>query len=148
MSEQMATIEIPGNLFQLLKQKADFMHRPVEDLVIQTLAIATLPVTDLPPELAVELDAMLHYSDDALWAATKPSISATERARLEQLNILVGERPLSETEKSEQTQLLKAWQRSLARRARAFAILKLRGHPLPTEDELKAEVEQAPWTGV
>ena len=148
MSEQMATIEIPGNLFQLLKQKADFMHRPVEDLVIQTLAIATLPVTDLPPELAVELDAMLHYSDDALWAATKPSISATERARLEQLNMLVGERPLSETEKSEQTQLLKAWQRSLARRARTFAILKLRGHPLPTEDELKAEVEQAPWTGV
>jgi len=148
MSEQMATIEIPGNLFQLLKQKADFMHRPVEDLVIQTLAIATPPVTGLPLELAVELDAMLNYSDDALWAATKPSISATERARLEQLDMLVGERPLSETEKSEQTQLLKAWQRSLARRARAFAILKLRGHPLPTEDELKAEVEQTPWTGV
>jgi hypothetical protein len=143
MGEQMATIEIPGNLFQLLKQKADFMHRPVEDLVIQTLAIATPPVTDLPPELVVELDALLNYSDDALWAATKPSISPTERARLEQLNILAGERPLSETEKNEQTQLLKAWQRSLARRARAFAILQLRGHPLPTEDELKAEVEKA-----
>ena len=136
------TIEIPGSLFQSLKQKADFMHRPVEDLVIQTLAIAA-PPADLPPGLAIELEAKLNFSDDALWAATKPSISATERARLEQLNSLTGTRLLSEVEKEEQSQLLSAWQRSMARRARAFAILKLRGHPLPTAEELKAEVEQA-----
>ena len=143
MTAQTLTIEIPGNLFRLLKQKAEFMHRPVEELVVQTLAVAASPAPDLPPELALELEAMLNFSDDALWAATKPSISATERARLEQLNALAGERKLSEAEQKEQNQLLAAWQRSLARRAKAFAILQLRGHPLPSEDELRAEVERA-----
>ena len=100
------TIEIPGNLFQSLKQKADFMHRPVEDLVIQTLAVAA-PPADMPSELVIELEAMFNFSDDALWAATKPSIAETERVRLEQLNALVGTRPLSEVEKKEQTNCYK-----------------------------------------
>ena len=141
MSETV-TIEIPSNLFESLKQKANFMHRPVEDLVVQTLSVAA-PPADLSPELVIELEAMLNFSDDALWAATKPSISETERVRLEQLNTLAGTRPLSEAEKKEQSQLLQAWQRSMTRRAKAFAILKLRGHPLPTVDELKAGIEQA-----
>ena len=141
MTQQMIAIEIPGGLFQQLKQKAEFMHRPVEELVAEALAVAVPPVEGLPPELAVELDAMSNYSDDALWAATRPSISATERARLEQLNALAGERQLSEVEKHEQSQLLQAWRRSMVRRARAFAILKLRVHPLPSADALKAEIE-------
>lgn len=143
MAEQAMTITIPDSLFQMLKHKAQIMHRPVEDLVVQTLTVAVSPVADVPPDLMLELDAMVNFRDDALWAATKPSFSSTERARLERLNALAGERPLSEAEKREQSQLLQAWQRSMAKRARAFAILKLRGHPLPSVDELKAEVEQA-----
>lgn len=140
---QTVTIEIPGDLFENLKLKAEVLHRPVDEFVAQTLAVATLPAADLPPELAAELEAMLNFSDDALWAATKPSVSSTERARLEQLNSLAGERPLSETEKQEQSHLLRTWQRSIARRARAFAILRLRGHSLPTQNELMNAVEPA-----
>lgn len=137
------TIQIPGGLFQLLKQKAAFMHRPVEELVAETLAVAVAPVDNLSPGLALELDAMVNFSDEALRAAIQPAISPTERTRLEQLNTLAGERTLSQAEQVEQNDLLIVWQRSMARRARALALLKLRGHPLPTENELMAEVEKA-----
>ena len=134
------TIEIPGTLFQQLKRRAEVLHRPVEELVAQTLELAT-PSVDLPPELAAEMEAMLNFSDEALWAATHPAISTAEQARLAQVNELANQRELSAPEHQEQAQLLEAWQRSLARRARAFAILKMRGHRLPTPAELQAELE-------
>ncbi len=143
MNGSTVTIEIPGSLFHRLKLKADLMHRPVEELVVQTLAAASPSAADLPAELTMELDAMLNFSDDALRAATNPSLSPAERARLEQLNGLAGERELSVVEANERKQLLNAWQRSLARRARAFAILRLRGHPLPPPEKLQATLEEA-----
>lgn len=143
MNGSTVTIEIPSPLFQRLQNIANFMHRPVEELVAQTLDAASPPPYDMPSELAAELNAMLNYSDDALWAATRPAISPAERARLEQLNALAGERELSVTETQERTDVLSVWQRSLARRARAFSILKLRGHPLPTPDKLQAIVEES-----
>jgi hypothetical protein len=142
MNGSTVTIEIPGPLFQRLQTVANFMHRPVEELVAQTLDVVSAPPHDIPSELAAELNAMLNFSDDALWAATRPVISPAERARLEQLNALAGERELSAAETQERTELLSVWQRALARRARAFSILKLRGHPLPAPDKLKASIEE------
>ena len=143
MPQGTVSIEIPNNLFQQLRRRAELLHRPVEELVIQTLAAQPPVAAGLPVELAAELEAMANFSDDALWSATKPSISLAERSRLEHLNHSACERPLSSAESQEQTQLLSAWQRSLARRAHAFSILQLRGHPLPDPDQLQAELDQA-----
>ena len=143
MTQGTVSIEIPDNLFRQLQRRADLMHRPVEDLVIPTLAAGSPANTDLPRDLAAELEAMPNYSDDALWAATKPAISAAERSRLEQLNRLATERELSQVETAEQSELLAAWLRSLARRAQAFSILRLRGQPLPDPEQLQAELDEA-----
>ena len=143
MTQGSVSIEIPNNLFEQLKRRAELMHRPVEDLVIQTLAAGSPAAGELPADLAAELEAMANFSDDALWSATKPSISRAERSRLEHLNQLAGERQLSSAEAEEQSQLLAAWLRSLARRAHAFSILQLRGHPLPDSDKLQAELDKA-----
>ncbi|MBI4604584.1 MAG: hypothetical protein HY721_21690 [Planctomycetes bacterium] len=109
--------------------------------MIQTLAMEYLPRADLPETLAGELEAMQHFPDEALWAATKSSFSRAERVRLEQLNHAAGERTLSDAEKTEQMALLEGWKRSLARRARAFSILRLRGFSVPGLDELQADME-------
>ncbi len=143
MTQGTVSIEIPDNLFRQLQRRADLMHRPVEELVIQTLEAGAPAVDNLPTDLAAELEAMANFSDDALWAATRPAISAAERSRLEQLNHLAGDRPLSQTETAEQSELLAAWLRSLARRAHAFSILQLRGHPLPGPEQLQAELDEA-----
>jgi hypothetical protein len=141
MTTSTVSIEIPSHLFQRLKQKAEALHRPVEDFVIQTLAVESLPWADLPPTLAAELEAMQHFTDDALWAATKASFSRAQRFRLEQINSAAGERVLSDPERTEQTALLEEWKRAVARRARAFSILRLRGFGVPSLDELQAETD-------
>src|SRR5438046_1084442 len=106
MTERTVSIEIPNDLFEQLKRRAEVLHRPVEELVIQTLTAGSPAAAELPADLAAELEAMFNFSDDALWSATKPSISLAEHSRLEQLNQLAGERQLSSAESAEQSQLL------------------------------------------
>ena len=52
MATNITTIEIPTSLFQTLKQRADIMLRPVEEFVVQTLAVATT-LSDIPQELEI-----------------------------------------------------------------------------------------------
>jgi hypothetical protein len=47
---------------------------------------------------------------------------------------------LTPAEEREQTDLLQRYQLSALRRAQAFAVLAQRGHCLPTDDEMKAEL--------
>ena len=70
--------------------------------------------------------------------AAAPSFSPAEQRRLSQLNHIAGQRPLRRAEKSEQTQLLAAYHRSVLRRAQALAILTQRGHATPTETKLQS----------
>jgi len=101
---------------------------------VSTINAALTAPPNLPPDLADELAVMHLFSDDALWAAVQPSLSPAEQHRLRQLNHLAGERPLTQAEASEQAVLLRAYHRSVLRRAQALAILGQRGHPVPRED--------------
>src|SRR5262249_52891144 len=89
---------------------------------------AALPLApDVPPEIAHELTAMHFFSDEALWAATAPSLSPTEETRLTQLNSAATERALTGAEQAEQHSLMAAYHRSVLRRAKALALLAQRG---------------------
>ena len=123
-------VHIPEALFYKLKRAADLTHRSIEDLAVTSLE-AVLPVMqDLPLDVANDLAAMHLFSDEALWAATAPSLSQTDEFRLNQLNTAAGERDLTAAEGAEQQNLINAYQRSVLRRAKALAILAQRGHSL------------------
>jgi hypothetical protein len=92
------------------------------------------------PEVAAELQRMQFFSDERLQVATKSGISPAELERLHQLNSAASEGPLTPAEEREQADLLPRYQLSALRRARAFAVLAQRGHCLPTDDEMKAEL--------
>ena len=138
MTTQTVSVQVPEPIFRKLKRAADVTCRPVEEVLAATLNAALLEPSGLPPDLADELASMYLFSDDALWAATEPSLSPTEQRRLGQLNRIAGERPLTKAENAEQEQLLAAYHRSVLRRAQALAILAQRGHPIPTEIGLQA----------
>ncbi len=135
MTIQTVSVQLPRPVFLKLKRAAELAHRSVEDVLVATVNAALVEPAGLPPDLANELAAMHLFSDDALWAAAKPSLSPTEQYRLSQLNHKAGERSLTEAEKVEQEQLLAAYHRSVLRRAKSLAILSQRGHPLPLETE-------------
>ncbi len=136
MTTQTVSVQVPEPIFRKLKRAADVTCRPVEEVLAATLNAALPEPSGLPPELADELASMHLFSDDALWAATEPSLSPTEQRRLGQLNRIAGQRLLTKAEEAEQERLLAAYHRSVLRRAQALAILTQRGHPIPTEMEL------------
>ena len=68
--------------------------------------------------------------DAALWQAARSGLSAEAAARLEALHIKRQKKGLSETEARTLAELVQQYERSMLIRARAAAILKLRGHDL------------------
>lgn len=134
MLEKTITVQLPESAFRKLKRAAELTYRSVDEILVSTIDAALIAPPNLPSDLADELAAMHLLSDDALRAAVQPSLSPAEQHRLQQLNHIAGERPLTQAEAAEQAVLLKAYHRSVLRRAQALAILAQRGHPIPPED--------------
>jgi hypothetical protein len=122
------TLTLPDSVLSKLNRAAELTHRSVDEIVAATVEAALTAQVDLPAELEAELAAMRLFSDDALWAATYPSMSAFEQQRLAQLNEAAQDHALTPAEQAEQQSLLRAYNRSILRRAQALAILKQRGH--------------------
>ncbi len=127
---QTVTLTLPDAVYFRLKRAAQITYRSMDDIVASTVAASFVSDADLPEGLAAELTAMRFFSDDALWAATHPSMSDAEQQRLAQLNMLVKERTLTLPEQAEQEALLDAYNLSMLRRAQALALLKQRGHDI------------------
>lgn len=130
MSDTTITVTLPEPTLRKLQRAAELTYRSVDEILLGVLNVALSVPPDLPSDVAEELAAMRLLSDDALWAAAQPSLSPAEQQRLQQLNHIAGERSLTQAESAEQAALLKAYHRSVLRRAEALAILQQRGHPI------------------
>ena len=129
-------IRVPEPLYRRLERAAALTHRSVTDVLASTIAIALPPMSDLPEVLADELAGMIWLSDEALHAATQPTFTHDQQQRLSELNDLEDERPLTEIEQGERAALLAEYERSVLRRAQAFAVLAQRGYQTPDYTEL------------
>ena len=130
MAEKTIAVYVPESAYRKLQRAAELTYRSVDEILVSTIESSLPAPPNIPPELAEELAAMHLFSDDALWAVARPSLSQAEQARLAQLNQTAGERPLTSAETAEQKDLLFAYHRSMLRRAQALAILAKRGHPI------------------
>ncbi|MBE2200373.1 MAG: hypothetical protein IAE79_17290 [Anaerolinea sp.] len=128
MLDKSIAIYVPELAYRKLQRAARLTYRSVDEVLLDAIETALPSPPDVPAELAEELAALHLFSDEALWAAAAPSMSATEQVRLAQLNQVAGERPLTTAETAEQADLLGAYHRSVLRRAQALAILAQRGH--------------------
>lgn len=129
-------VDLPEPLYRRLQGIAAFAHRSIEEILASAISTALPPSPELPDTLADELAEMLWLSDEMLWAATDPTFTSTHQNRVTELSDLLGERSLTSEEKAEQEQLLAVYDRSVLRRAQAFAILARRGHQIPKRPEL------------
>jgi hypothetical protein len=127
---------VPAPLYQRIERLAKATRRSVPETLASALAAALPPAPDLPQALADELAGLHWLSDAGLRKAIQPTFSRAQQERLGELNVAEDERQLTAAEEAERTQLLAEYQRSLLRRAEAFAILAQRGYPVPDYDEL------------
>jgi hypothetical protein len=128
--ERTVSIQVPESAFRKLQRAAQLTYRSVDEILVGAIETSLPTPSDLAPETADDLAAMRLLSDEALWAAAQPSLSPAEQARLQQLNRLAGERPLSTAEQAEHEALLEAYHHAVLRRAQALAILTHRGHSI------------------
>lgn len=127
---QTLTLTLPDSIVWKLQRASALTYRSMDDIVAGAVDTTLTVNGGLPDGLEAELAVMHLFSDDALWAATHPSISSFEQERLAQLNEMAHERSLLQAEEAEQQALLYVYNRSLLRRAQALALLKQRGHDI------------------
>lgn len=139
MSIYPITLNLPELLYQRLASRAQSETRTINDLVVETLVGSTPPVVenDLPIALQLELEAMEVLSDSALWAIAEGVMNSDKIA----LYDLLLERHQEGTLTAEGRELLNQLREEsdclMLRKAHAYALLKSRGHQLPTLHELR-----------
>lgn len=144
IAEQTLTVRLPASVVAKLRRAAALTYRSVDDIVATTMDAALVEPPSAPADVAAEFAAMHLLSDQALFAATQPSLSPATLSRLRQLNHAAGERSLTEAEAAEQAALLEDYHFSVLRRAQALAILAQRGHEIPNRSSLEASADDQP----
>ena len=134
------TVTLPEYLYRQLQRQAQVVNRPLSEVAITALESVVVPVEDdLPPGLQAELTAMAYLSDDALWQIAGSVMNKDKIA----LYDLLLERRQSGTLTPEGQAWLDTLRNEadalMLRKAQAYALLKSRGHKLPTLDELRAQ---------
>ena len=132
------TIEVPEELYTQLEQRAHAAAQSVDAVVIRTLAssLPPAPEPDLPQAVQDELAAMEHLSDEALWAIARSTMNSDSLALYDVLRDRKEEGSLTPEGQQWFARLTQDADALALRKAHAYALLKSRGHQLPTLAEL------------
>jgi hypothetical protein len=136
---QKLTLELPEPLFQQLTRIANLTTQPLESLALQSIT-GNLPpsVENLPLEMQAELSKMQLLTINQLLEIAHSQVSDIHSDRHQYLLEKNQRSQLSEIEYQELQNLREAVDRMMLTKAHAWAILRWRGYPIPTLDELPA----------
>lgn len=133
MTVQPLHLQLPETIYQRLQRVAEVTNQPLESVVVQTIR-GNLPPSfdDLRPEWREVVADLPSLSDEALWAIAREPLSSSQWRRHQRLLHAAQERTLTEEERTELTALRGITDRYVTRRSYALALLKWRGHTLPS----------------
>lgn len=127
MTVQSITLYLPETVMQRARQAANVLQRPLEEMLTAMLA-ATLPdVEDAPLDMRADLARMTWLSDQELWSIARGMMTEEQQKRLRYLTQLQTRRPLTQEEQEALEFLRQEYGRVTLRKARAYALLSLRG---------------------
>jgi plasmid stability protein len=128
MTTQTVTLDLPGTLYNRLKQRAECSHRTIEDELLDVLAAAVPAADELPADLAEALSPLQVLDDEALWRAARSHFAAEAASQLETLHLKQQRAGLTEAEDQTRAVLMRQYERAMLVRAQAAALLKQRGY--------------------
>jgi len=121
-------VQLPDDIYRHLLQMATALHRPLEDVLIQTIRGNLPPALDgLPPEERDLVAALAPHDDDALRAIASGPLPASRWCRHRHLLRKAEGGALTTLEADELAILRTEVDRSVIRRSCALALLKWRG---------------------
>jgi hypothetical protein len=137
MATQRVTVELPDPVFQQLVRIAEATSQPIEVLAAQSIASNLPPSADnAPPEMQAELLRMQTLSIDELLEIAQSQIESEQQARHTALLEKNQTDEISPEERQELSELRSSVDRLMLRKAYAWAVLRWRGHRIPSLNEL------------
>ena len=134
---QTVTLQLPEAIYERVKRTAEATKRPLEDVLLKTLESALPPsVEDLPIEYQGEFTAMESLNDEELWNIAESKIPTAQQSLYSRLLSKNQAGTLKDIEKRQLSDLGAEARKLTLCKAHAYALLKWRGHRIPTLAEL------------
>lgn len=139
MSEQTIAIQVPDPLYQRLRRLSEISRRPLESLVLQTLD-ANVPMLpeNLPAGVRDDLRTLESLDDEQLWEIARSELDPAAQAEYAELRAKNSQNELAGGDKAHMEVFYLEANRLMLRKAYAFALLKWRGHHLPSLSDLES----------
>lgn len=131
MTVEIAMTAITLNLSdQTIKQAQDaalILQKPIEDVLGDFLSAVLPSLQDVPAAMQAELTMMTWFDNQALWQIAQSSMSTSLQDELRKLSVTQEQRHLTPSEQQRLEMLRQEYGRVTLRKARAYALLSLRG---------------------
>lgn len=121
------TLTLPERTMEQAQQAAAVLQRPVEEVLGDLLAAVLPTMHDVPGDMQAELIRMTWLDSQELWRIAREQMSVAAQAQLQQLTHLQGRRLLTPDEQAQLDALRQEYGRMTLLKARAYALLSLRG---------------------
>ena len=121
------TLTLPERTMEQAQQAATVLKRPVEEVLSDILAAVLPTVHDAPAEMQAELTRMTWLDSQELWRLARAQMPAEAQEQLRQLTQVQGQRALTSKEQAQLDALRQEYGRITLLKARAYALLSLRG---------------------
>lgn len=131
MTAHAITLSLPESLYQRFRQRAEWMHRSLENELLDALTSAVSTEEDQHlPELIAAIGALENLDDDELWRLARDVVSRQASQELESLHFKQEDEGLSQSEDAIRAELMRESERKMLIRAQAAKLLKERGHDI------------------
>lgn len=128
MTEHTVTLNIPQPIYEQIQQMAETLHRPVDELLVETLIAVAPVINTTSQDIKSTLGQMAYLNDAALWQMARTTMPVEQKDRLEVLHIKQQQNGLTVEEQQEEQSLLRLYRETVLIRAQAAALLKKRGY--------------------
>jgi hypothetical protein len=128
MSVQQLTLNVPGSLYEQIRERAEKRQHSVEHETLELLATAVPAGESLSGELSAAVEELALLDDEALWRAARTHLAVDAAAELESFHFKQQRQGLTPHEQEAVDALTRQYERAILVRARAAQLLQERGH--------------------
>lgn len=138
MTVEAINLQLPSPLYQRLVEAAEAAHQPLTEVVLQTIRAGLPPgLEHVPERFQNDLRTLIALSDELLWQIAGQDLTDDKAGLYEKLLKKNGQGKLTPVEQATLNTLRDEADVLMLRRAYAYALLKWRGHRIPSLSELQ-----------
>jgi hypothetical protein len=138
MTVQAVHLHVPAHLYQQLAEAADAAQQPLEQVALQSIRVGLPPSLErVPEQFRADLRTLHGLSDELLWRVARSELENDKVTLYETLLEKNQRGVLSEADQTRLDTLRREADLLMLRRSYAYALLKWRGHRIPTLAELQ-----------